>query len=241
MAFESGIAAALFATAFLFGDYIRPLKWLGFSHRAVISFGAGMSAAYVFVHLMPELAEARQVFAESISSVVRYEGMSVYLCALLGFLLFYGLETLRTQREGTSEAEEDGRNLRLHVVGFVGYVGLMAYLAMRAPEETPTSQALYAIAIFAHLLGVNQEFRLEHGSLYGLRARLMLAGAAIAGWLIALAIELPRQVSTLLLAFISGAVIMNSMIMELPSEKEGRFVPFLAGAIIYGLILIPLG
>jgi hypothetical protein len=48
-------------------------------------------------------------------------------------------------------------------------------------------------------------------------------------------------VLALLVAFVSGAVIMNSAIMELPSGKEGRFVPFMIGGLLYGLILLPLG
>ena len=43
------------------------------------------------------------------------------------------------------------------------------------------------------------------------------------------------------LAFVSGAIIMNTMIMELPTEKDGRFVPFMAGGAIYGLVLLPMG
>ena len=43
------------------------------------------------------------------------------------------------------------------------------------------------------------------------------------------------------MAFVSGAVIVNSAIMELPSDKDGRFVPFMLGGVIYGLILLPLG
>jgi hypothetical protein len=44
----------------------------------------------------------------------------------------------------------------------------------------------------------------------------------------------------LLLAFVSGAVIMNSLIMELPEGKDGRFLPFVAGGILYALLLLPL-
>ena len=43
------------------------------------------------------------------------------------------------------------------------------------------------------------------------------------------------------MAFISGAVIMNSALMELPSEKDGRFLPFVLGGVLYGLLLLPLG
>jgi hypothetical protein len=43
------------------------------------------------------------------------------------------------------------------------------------------------------------------------------------------------------MAFVAGAIIINSAIMEVPSEKDGRFVPFMTGGLIYGLILLPLG
>jgi hypothetical protein len=60
------------------------------------------------------------------------------------------------------------------------------------------------------------------------------------GWALGLVFELPRGVVALLLAFVSGAVIMNSLVMELPEGKDGRFLPFLAGGIAYALLLLPL-
>jgi hypothetical protein len=47
-------------------------------------------------------------------------------------------------------------------------------------------------------------------------------------------------VLALLLAFVSGAVIMNSLVMELPAGKDGRFLPFVAGGVVYALLLLPL-
>jgi hypothetical protein len=52
---------------------------------------------------------------------------------------------------------------------------------------------------------------------------------------------MPHYVLALLVAFISGAIIMNSTIMELPSEKDGRFLAFMSGGVAYGLVLLPLG
>jgi hypothetical protein len=63
----------------------------------------------------------------------------------------------------------------------------------------------------------------------------------VAGWAAAQFFALPRDLLALSVAFISGAIIMNSLIMELPSEKDGRFVPFMTGGIAYGIILLPLG
>jgi hypothetical protein len=68
-----------------------------------------------------------------------------------------------------------------------------------------------------------------------------LAIAPLAGWIIGIAMELPKSMVITLLGFISGAIIMNTLIMELPREKEGKFWPFLVGGILYAAILIPLG
>ena len=46
---ETGAAALLFAVIFLAGGHIHPLRALVRDRRTIISFGAGMSAAYVFV------------------------------------------------------------------------------------------------------------------------------------------------------------------------------------------------
>ena len=61
------------------------------------------------------------------------------------------------------------------------------------------------------------------------------------GWGVGVLFAVPPFAVALLLAFVSGAVIMNSAIMELPSEKDGRFWPFLVGGLAYALLLLPLG
>ena len=44
-----------------------------------------------------------------------------------------------------------------------------------------------------------------------------------------------------MLGFLSGGVIVNSMVAELPSSKNGSLIPFLFGSVAYSAILIPLG
>jgi hypothetical protein len=54
-------------------------------------------------------------------------------------------------------------------------------------------------------------------------------------------VTLPQSILALMVAFISGAVIMTSSITELPTESNGRYLPFLIGGLAYGLILLPFG
>jgi len=237
---ESGAAAALFASAFLVGGRVHPMRqWV--DRRSAVSFGGGMTAAYVFVHVMPELHGVRQAFAESMSAPLRYEGMAIYFLALLGFLAFYGLDHLRAHLSDVPEAHDEGTAFRAHVGGFAAYVALMAYLLVHNLEDTAESVMLYAVAIAVHFLAMDHSLRQEHGAAYQRLGRFVLAAACVLGWVVGLLIALPHAVLALLVAFISGGIIVNSLIMELPSEKDGRFLPFMAGGLAYGLILLPLG
>lgn len=238
---ETGAAALLFMTAFLVGARVHPIQSLIHDRRTILSFGAGMSTAYVFVHVMPELHAARRVFAESTSLSLRYEGMGIYFLALLGFLVFYGLDHLRTQLHDAAGPENAGRAFRLHVGGFAAYVWLMSYLLVHNLEETTLSIVLYATAVSVHFLSVDHALRHEHGAAYDDTGRFVLAGASLLGWGTGLLVSLPYSTLALMVAFISGAIMMNSMIMELPSESDGRFLPFMTGGVLYGLVLLPMG
>jgi len=234
----SACGAALLAATFLFGGRVYPLRAVMRDRRSMISFAAGMSAAYVFVHVLPELGEARRTLAESIAT--RYEGMAVYLLALAGFLCFYGLEHLHARtRKGDWEGREKGA-YRIHLAGFCAYAALVAYLLVRNLEETPWTMAAYLLAMMCHFLAVDHSLREEHGAAFDRAGRFALAGMCIFGWGAGVVIAVPPYVSALMLAFLSGAVIMNSAIMELPSDRDGRFWPFVIGGLSYALLLIPL-
>ena len=238
---ETGVAALLFAGTFLVRGGVHPFRTLIRDGRTVVSFGGGMAAAYVFVHVMPEMHDARQTFVASMSVWLRYEGMAIYFVALLGFLAFYGLDHLRRRVGDADDTQSAGKAFRLHVGGFAAYVWLMAYLLAHYPGETRTPTVLYAVAITFHFVGVDHALRKEHGAAYERVGRFVLAAMCVAGWAAGLLHALPPAVLALLVAFISGAIIMNSLIMELPSKKEGRFLPFMTGGVVYGLILLPLG
>ena len=220
---------------------MHPVQSLIRDQRTIISFGAGIAIAYVFVGVMPDLHDARRAFAASTSEPLRYEGMAIYFLALFGFLVFYGLDHLRKRLRKLGDADSAAKSFKLNVGGFAIYVWLMAYQLVHNLKETPTSVALYAAAMTFHFWGVDHALHEEHGALYDRAGRLVLAGMCVAGWGAGLLFALPRGILALSVAFISGAIILNSTIMELPSEKDGRFLPLMTGGLLYGLMLLPLG
>ena len=237
---ETGAAALLFAAVFVFGGRIHPLRAVVRDRRSIVSFCAGMSMAYVFVRLMPELHGAREAFAQAATIELRHGGMAIYLVARIGFLAFHGLHYLRARRERSGRQGDEARAFKVRMAGFAAYVGLMSYLLVRGLEESTTATALYALAFACHFLALDHSLREEHSHAYQTRGRWWLAGMCLLGWAVGTLLPLPVHVLALLVAFVSGAVIVNNAVMELPSDKDGRFVPFMAGGLLYALLLLPL-
>ena len=240
-------AAVLFMAIFLFGGKLHKPAWIRRHHRKVLSFGAGVSVAYVFIHLLPELAAAREVFTEITEHLsLPFPEYRVYLSAMIGFILFYGLDHMvawsRKTKEESSSTERRGDTVFwLHIGGFSVYVWLVSYLMVRSIEEETVPIALYAVAMAFHFLLIEHSLRNEHASLFDRTGRYVLAIAPLAGWIMGVAMDLPKSMVITLLGVVSGSIIMNTLIMELPKEKEGKFWPFLLGGILYGAILLLLG
>ena len=236
------IGSFLFALIFLFGNKLEGP--LALSRRRILSAAAGVSIAYVFVHLLPELNEAERVFVEATTQRrLPFPDLRVYGSALLGFVLFYGLEHLVkwSRVTGRGNSPDYGRGdpvFLLHIGGFALYGWLVSYLIIRSIGENPVHILLYSLAMGLHFLALGNSLEREHGNLYVRPGRQILAAAVLAGWLCGFLAEFPKPVVITLLGLVSGGVVMNSMIMELPSEKEGRFGAFCAGAGAYTVLLL---
>ncbi len=105
----SALAALLLA---LIHIQASQLKFLQSKPRSRwLSLGSGVSVAYVFVHVLPDLSAAQENFQDQVTLLVAVEH-HLYVMALLGLLAFYGLEraakTSRQQnrREGKGDATQ---------------------------------------------------------------------------------------------------------------------------------------
>jgi hypothetical protein len=166
----------------------------------------------------------------------------VYAAALVGFVLFYGLEHMVDWSRHASTREKAGSGIRdpilvLHIGGFVLYVGLISYLMVRGINEREVPVLLYGTAMGLHFLSTGHSLHREHGRMYDVCGRWALALAALGGWVCGVLVELPKPIAITLLGLVSGGVVMNSTIAELPGEKDGRFVPFCIGAVANAALL----
>ena len=226
----SGLVALLFAAVHLSGKYLRFLRA---TPRSIwLSFAGGVGLAYVFVHLLPELA-AWQAAAGGAG------GLHVYIVALAGLLLFYGIERLMRGARRRRDGEEAATGLFwTHVGSYAVFNLLIGYLLAREERRAMGELLLYAVALGFHFLVNDQGLREHHGREYDKEARWLLALAPIAGWAAGAAFELPELTVATLFAFLAGGIVLNVLKEELPEDRESRFWALALGAALFTPLLL---
>ncbi len=234
-------AAAVFALIFYAESWWQAKR----SHegtRRIVSFSVGMAVAYVFVHLLPELAAATTEFVElDAARELPFPHLRIYGAALLGFMIFYGLVNMvRWTRLTGAKAEEREETVRLKILtaSYALYVFVVCYAMAHEMQAGGGQLALYALAMGLHFVGFAYSLRRDSSKIYAQWGRHLLAAAALLGWAGALLLPLPESYAYTLLGFVAGVLIMDTVTSELAGQAEGRFFAFLTGGVAYTLILL---
>ncbi|HEV2072628.1 MAG TPA: hypothetical protein VGR29_03210 [Thermomicrobiales bacterium] len=239
---SSLIAVATLALVHIFAGKLKFLE--GTPRSAWLSIAGGVSVAYVFVHLLPELNEAQEHLAETVGETLSAVENHIYLIALLGLAIFYGLEraALNARRRERSTSNQDASRswvLWLHVASFAAYNALIGYLLHeRAKEGEGRTLALFAIAMGLHFVATDYGLREHYRQGYEHFARWIFAGVLLLGWTVGWMGEVSETNRSVLLAFLAGGVILNVLKEELPEERESRFWAFVIGAGAYTALLL---
>lgn len=227
-------AALVLASVYVFGSRLRARS----HHRRWVSIAAGVSVATIFVDLLPEISESQAKFSTgSHRGAALFPEQAIYLAAMLGFVLFYGLEYM-VAASPSDEDEPSSVFLSLQIAAFALYSGLIAYLLVHNTWNDAPSLALYSLAMAFHLLLVDHSLARERHRLYESRGRWILAVAVMAGWAAGILTPIPEQWLARITGFVCGGVLMNTLVVELPEGRGGRLWPFVSAAAAYSLVLI---
>ena len=238
------VAALALAVVHLIAGKLRLLQ--GIPRSAWLSAFGGVSVAYVFVHLLPELAEGQEAIegggeggGEAILGFLEHH---VYLVALIGLALFYGVErhslaSRHQRREHEGEDQTGEGAFWLSIASFAVYNAVIGYLLLRGDLEDLSALALYTFALGVHFVINDFGLREHHKDAYHRIGRWVIAAAVLAGWVLGVATDVPERVIALIIAVIAGGVILNVFKEELPGERRARFLPFLAGGVFYTALL----
>ena len=234
------------ATLLITLGYVAIHLWIGrlhlatsIPHKVWLSMAGGVAVAYVFMHILPDLAAHRESFAEGLGLGMAAAETAVFAVALAGLTAFYGMERLvivaRDIPAGDGAVET--RVFWAHLGAFAAYNMLIGYLLVERAAAGGSALALYSIAMGLHVLTADFGLHDHHRDRYDRTGRWILAVAVLAGWAAGQAVDLPPLGMGILFALLAGSTILNILKDEVPAERQGSFWAFLLGAGGYSLLL----
>jgi hypothetical protein len=233
-----GLAVVL-ALLHLLSPYVRKLP--GVPESAMASFAGGLAVAYVFLHLLPEIAAGNEAIGEALSDVVEptplFE-LAIFLVALTGFAVFYGLEHAARRSRSSTGGEPTPAVYWLHLGSFTVYNVLITYTMALRVRTGLLFALLFSVAMGLHFVLIDRSLREHYPRRFSHSGRLVLAGALLLGWALgALFAPTSTLVVSILTAALGGSILLNVFKEELPSDRRSSFGWFLTGLVLYAALL----
>ena len=236
----SGAMALAFAAVHLFIPQLATFSRK--PRNRFLSFAGGVAVAYVFLHILPELAAHGANFATVLRLREGLAESSVYALALLGLAVFYGIERAASVSKTESEERGEGRRIGMLVLGLHLAANavinlLIGYLLLHREQAGVASLAFYFVAMALQFATADVGMRADHPQAYDRFGRWIIAGAVLAGWVLGLVLDLDQAAIGMIFAFVAGGIVLIVLKEELPEERESRLLPFLIGATLYGALI----
>lgn len=241
MLIASALAALFLALIHFFANLLRfssipRSKWL--------SIAGGISVSYVFIHLLPDLEEWQNLFEEKYPYRFSYLKHHLYLVALLGLTIFYGMEkaaiiSKASQRQ--SRQGKEGRNQMMfwiHIVTFAIYNALIGYLLIHRENETIAELIWFTVAMGFHFIGNDYSLLDHYRDSYQKQGRWVVTLAVLMGWLAGVLTNVSEVFIAVLFALVAGSIVLNVLKEELPEERKSNFWAFCSGILIYTSTLL---
>ena len=189
------------------------------------AFGGGLSVAYVFLHLIPSL--------DASDSVV---GPRIYFVALLGFVVFYGLDVMFQPPKHAHPTK-----YHAYLSTFFLYDGLLVFtLGLNLPP-TPILTLVFALSLALDVLNTDLEMQDDFGERFVKRGRwVLLAGVAL-GYGLSLVRRPDPAVIDLVTAGLAGFMMFHTNNEVFPVSRNNKFPAFLAGVLVFWLLHLLLG
>ncbi|WP_159616401.1 hypothetical protein [Arthrobacter zhaoguopingii] len=235
------LIAVLLAALHLGAPHIRKLPLV--PERYTGSFAGGLAVAYVFLHLLPEVAEGSNAIGEALEdslTVTPLLDLGIFVVALTGFTLFYGLERMAARAGDRSGGTDSGSAgvYWLHLASFMAYNVLITYTMALRVRTGVLFAVLFTVAMGLHFILTDRGLEEHYPRRFRSTGRILLAGSLLAGWVLsALFAPTSTLVVALLTSFLAGSVLLNVFKEELPSNRNSSFAWFAVGLVLYAVLL----
>jgi hypothetical protein len=198
--------------------------------------------------LLPSIENSKENFQTLTGPYVPtiiYED-AIFFVVFLGFLLFFALECLavdskKTPQSTNQTAQNPQASAKVYYVHFAALAFLqfiLSFSLLFEYQESAVAGVFYTFAVSLHLFVAENAMTEQYTVLHGRNGHLIATFTPIAG--LVASILFPERVAeaSVLLAFISGAILYQAIREEIPRVKRKGLFLFLVGAAFYALLLL---
>jgi hypothetical protein len=207
-------------------------------HPPILSVSAGIGIAYVFLALLPKLAEVQESLevSEDEAAILPVE-LHVYLSALAGFIIFLLIakKGLSENRNRTQPGLSFSELLVLSVFGL--YYAQVAFLVGEWPSESWVGYVGLVCVFGMHFVGINFHIWKRYPGRFPRVFRWVFCGCLILGWLGSLVAEQLSGLVKFSTMFVAGGIMITAIREEIPSRKDTN-VPYFLAAVVGTTIYI---
>ena len=169
------------------------------SHEAIVaSFGGGMAAAYVFVHLLPELDKGHALL-----------GRMIFVLSLVSFVVYYGLSmTMQSRIVHQPPGARDPSFFAVKLAQVWIYNWLIIYGTPASAAESGWHCIGLIIAMALHLAHSDYELGMQYTQPFDSWGRFLLATAPLVGWIsVVLDQKTNETINDILVALLAGVML----------------------------------
>ncbi|MCF8033784.1 MAG: ZIP family metal transporter [Desulfarculaceae bacterium] len=228
------LEALVITLVLMLTHYLSPLigRVPGGNERRLRSFAGGVAVAYVFLHMLPELVEGKDAVGEVLGQVEHLTpllDLAIFLVALIGFTIYYGLELLAT-RQAERSPRAEGQVYALHLGAYCLYNFLITYTMPLRVQTGLGYAVIFTAAMALHFTFTDRGLNRHFPRRFHYKGRLLLVASLGAGWVVtALTDPINVLAVSLMIAFLSGSILYNVFKEELPTERESSYPWFSLG------------
>ncbi len=187
----------------------------------LVSFAAGLSVSYLFLHLFPQ-----------VYTVVDDVPRLIFLSMLIGFVAYHAIEKLiykYIRRDDVINDIELEHSMTLFFYHFV--IGIVFLTLMR---ESRWDGILFLVPVSLQVI-INA---LPHAHRFRRKwIKAFFSAAPLLGVLVALVVPIPLVIYALLLGLVAGILLFVEAREVVPRRRAESIVWFLIGVVAYGFLI----
>ena len=180
-----------------------------------------MAAAYVFVHLLPELDKGHALL-----------GRMIFVLSLVSFVVYYGLSmTMQSRSDHQSPAARAPFFFPVKLAQLWIYNWLIIYGTPASAAEDGWRCIGLIIAMALHLAHSDFDLGMQYTKPFDSWGRFVLATAPLVGWIsVVLDQKTNETINDILVALLAGVMLYAVFREQIPEHRESRFWWFVLGA-----------